>query len=293
MGHSKALKALCCFGIFIGYAMGIAVAVGISSSFPPGTWTCEKRLNGEGFKGDANFYGLGIRIGIYLQWLSSVLLSLGSTTRTKVLTGTCVGLALAMVIAIWLLVLSHACTFAVEIIVVLYAVIGGYFVTIISQASSWDMKSDQRCEFGFLEFSQCIFTIATIPVSVVFWDQMRIAENSRPLNSPEYIATVFFGYAHGANFANACAFMIWFSGWMFGCGMFTDIFTVAIVGEVNIRYVLMWFTWIGLLRALRACYSRLLAAIVRSTLRSTYTLPYQKNRSYLWLSRQGPNEFDQ
>jgi hypothetical protein len=88
---------------------------------------CANRIvaNQNAFIGSPDFYGLGIRIGIYLQWLSSVLANALLPGESRSMAGAYAGFSLALLVAVLLLVFHEECAFTVEIIILLNILWGG------------------------------------------------------------------------------------------------------------------------------------------------------------------------
>ena len=90
---------------------------------------CSQRLSVNGFTGDADFYGLGIRLGVYLQWIAQFLANCFVSTEWKSILGASMVFALALTVAVLLLTFEHECTFTAEIIVILFIFWGGFIVS--------------------------------------------------------------------------------------------------------------------------------------------------------------------
>ena len=90
---------------------------------------CSERMSGIGFVGNADFYGLGIRLGVYLQWIAQFLANCFLSAEWKTILGASIAFALALTIAVLLLTFEHECTFTAEIIVIIYIFWGGLIVS--------------------------------------------------------------------------------------------------------------------------------------------------------------------
>ena len=90
---------------------------------------CSERLSVNGFVGDADFYGLGIRLGVYLQWIAQFLANCFLSAEWKSILGASMVFALALTVAVLLLTFEHECTFTAEIIVILFIFWGGFIVS--------------------------------------------------------------------------------------------------------------------------------------------------------------------
>lgn len=87
---------------------------------------CSERLSVNGFLGNPDFYGLGIRLGIYFQWIAQFLANCFLSTEWKSILGASIVFALALTVAVLLLTFEHECTFTAEIIVILFIFWGGF-----------------------------------------------------------------------------------------------------------------------------------------------------------------------
>ena len=84
-----------------------------------------------GFQGDADFYGLGIRLGLYLQWASSFITNWFTPMERPAFVITYVIFNLSITIAVLVRVFGQQCTFVAEIFVVLTLFWGGLNVVLL------------------------------------------------------------------------------------------------------------------------------------------------------------------
>jgi hypothetical protein len=87
----------------------------------------DKELCSSGFQGNSDIYGPGIRIGLYLQWLLSLI-------AKQFLRDTRIGLSqaylifsLAIFIAVMVMTASNECNFSVEVVMLHTMYFGDYF----------------------------------------------------------------------------------------------------------------------------------------------------------------------
>lgn len=92
---------------------------------------CSDRVTADGFVGNTDFYGLGIRLGIYSQWAASALANCFLPGEWKSNLGASLAFALALVVAIFLLTFQSQCVFTAEVIVILFIFWGGFLVSYI------------------------------------------------------------------------------------------------------------------------------------------------------------------
>ena len=84
---------------------------------------CPGRANELGFVGNPDFYGLDIRLGIYLQWLAQILADTAIRSKPDLyigLFGANVVFALALTVAVLVLTFGRQCAFTAEIILIIF-----------------------------------------------------------------------------------------------------------------------------------------------------------------------------
>ena len=88
-----------------------------------------------GFEGDADAYGLGIRLGIYLQWISWYLVTEFVTSDERSLIVTMSAFDTALLVAILVLTFDARCTYAIEIIIMLFIIFTTLMLTALTKSS--------------------------------------------------------------------------------------------------------------------------------------------------------------
>lgn len=121
-----------------------------------------------GFVGNSDFYGLGIRLGIYLQWLGSLVANAALRNERDRMAGAYLTFSLALAVAVMLLVFQRECTFTAEIIIVLNIFWGG---TLLVMVPFVRLLAD--IETTGLGLALIPLIISMIPVSTWFW--LRLA----------------------------------------------------------------------------------------------------------------------
>ncbi|KAG9255658.1 uncharacterized protein F5Z01DRAFT_635282 [Emericellopsis atlantica] len=81
---------------------------------------CKARESGCGFVGNEDAYGLGIRLGVYLQWFSVFLVVYLLPSEERSLMTALITFSSALMMAILVLTFGRTCTYTVEIIVLLW-----------------------------------------------------------------------------------------------------------------------------------------------------------------------------
>ena len=84
-----------------------------------------------GFQGDPDFYGLGIRIGLYLQWTSALVTNWFTPTERKAIITAYIVFSISITVAILVKIFSRQCTFVAEMFVVLTMFWGGLNVVLL------------------------------------------------------------------------------------------------------------------------------------------------------------------
>ena len=158
---------------------------------------CAHRVNAQGFEGNPDFYGLGIRLGIYLQWASSLIASATSLGKERSMAGTYVLFNIALYVALLLLVFKGDCVFSAEVIVVLYFAWGGVYVVL--EPFHWtaltDLTQEESNDEGFIEtllFRHMALVTLTLLLPTTAWFWIRLATVGEFDFLPNPAGTVYF-----------------------------------------------------------------------------------------------------
>ena len=92
-----------------------------------------------GFIGNSDIYGLGVRSGLYMQWVSSLLANHLLREESAALMGSYLIFHIALCIAVAVLTFQKTCTFAIEIVLLYYLVYGG-FICVFSRPNLEDCE---------------------------------------------------------------------------------------------------------------------------------------------------------
>ena len=93
--------------------------------------TYNNTLCDSGFIGNSDVYGVGVRSGLYIQWVSSIVANHLLREESTALMNTYLIFHIALWITIAVLTFQKTCTFFVEIVLLYYLVYGGYFSVFI------------------------------------------------------------------------------------------------------------------------------------------------------------------
>ncbi len=129
---------------------------------------CKGRNLAHGFIGNSDFYGLGIRLGIYLQWLASLIANPLLKSERANMAGAYLTFSLALAIAVLLLAFQHNCAFTAEIIVVLNIFWGGTLLVMVPFA-----RLLANIKTTGLGLALIPLILSMLPVSAWFW--LRLA----------------------------------------------------------------------------------------------------------------------
>lgn len=159
---------------------------------------CTTRSHDAGFTGNADFYGLGIRTGLYLQWLSSIIANTFLKTEwTRSMAGAYAASTLALFIALLLLILKHDCVFTVEIIVMLHFLWGGWYQVMLPYMARWrllfqNQNSYRTSRLQGLNILLTLLNYSLTAVSAWFWIRMASVGQADFVATPGKGTSFFF-----------------------------------------------------------------------------------------------------
>jgi hypothetical protein len=188
------------------------------------------RLLDRGFVGNPEFYGLGIRLGIYFQWVGSLLANAFLPSERRAMGGAYAAFTAALLIATLVLVFQHACAFSVEIIILLTILWGGSFLVLVPLYTD---PSQRKIRGLDLIFSRIVFLL--VPVTAWFW--WRMALMGQVDFTPTPGGTTFFLLAkvHENGLKAASCFMAFVVIWIV-CSPILDLLPELML-KVRIRWV--------------------------------------------------------
>ena len=166
----------------------------------------------KGFIGDPDFYGLGIRIGIYLQWMSSLIAGAKVRKQIKLMLAAYTAFNGALYVALLLLIFRKDCAFSAEVIVILYLLWGGVYI-VFEQSLVEIFSIDQSRPLQALSALQMLyFTIVVtgllVPTTAWFWIRMATVGETDFLSSPGGTSFFLFARVNQANLKLASCFMV-------------------------------------------------------------------------------------
>ena len=181
---------------------------------------CHERDLQEGFRSNADFYGLGIRIGIYLQWFAIALAHIFLPSASLSLTGSFIATSMAMMIALMLLAFSNGCIYTAEVVVILYLLFGGFYATTSMLVPNNPMEKNFWSKMRDLDIGLQLVAIIIIPVSTWFWVRMATAGEADFFRAHGSTSIFFFGQVTGRGLHIASCVLAVISVWMFATPIF-------------------------------------------------------------------------
>ncbi|KAF1955588.1 hypothetical protein CC80DRAFT_594309 [Byssothecium circinans] len=162
--------------------------IGIAQRHTPDPDSCAARHVQCDIIGNPDFYGLGIRLGIYFQWLSALLAgpSAGEGLFVNYLV-----FALALYVTFFVFTFGTSCTFIAEVAIMLLISLGGIYIMLISRFYRNMTTSKARTRTGIgvsIAFDLLLFP--TILYGSWFWCKMATG-NVRPFAESPCGTTLF------------------------------------------------------------------------------------------------------
>lgn len=158
-----------------------------------------------GFAGNSDLYGLGIRVGIYLQWISSIIVNHFLSSQIKNYAATNIVFGFAICVALLILTFRDDCTYIAEVIVLMFMFWGGIY-PLVEIAGTQASSSGLHYGWYFLGIPMYLFTC---------WFWIRLAAGSGYHYALTPCGTSFFlvGKVHQHHFIIASKFMAFFCFW--------------------------------------------------------------------------------
>jgi len=176
--------------------------------------SCESRLTSEGFIGNSDFYGLGIRIGIYLQWASSVISHLLFPETGRALAGAQTSLSIALSVAVLLLIFQRDCTFTAEMMVIFHLMIAGFYISNFGHLDFEQGTPNPRWHnLRGLNLTTFPIRLIALPVAAWFWIRIASAGEVDFVHTPGGTSAFLFAHIRGDSFHRVAAVFAFFSIW--------------------------------------------------------------------------------
>lgn len=120
-----------------------------------------------GFQGDADMYGLGVRVGLYLAWTSQLAANLALPDLDQLLSkGYCIT-QLVLMIAILVNTFRNRCTFSVEIAIMYHMFFAGH---LLNACKPYSDQTEPRIMIPVLRWDQFLYgAMYTVTVGHAAW----------------------------------------------------------------------------------------------------------------------------
>jgi hypothetical protein len=199
-------------------------------------YACHDRRSHRSFEGLSDFYGLGIRIGLYLQWLCVVLASAFTPSDARIMTGTYLGSSFAFIIAMLLLIFQEDCAFTAEMIVLLDILWGGYLAVFLPIASYMASLASEKKALGLQTIIAINIYLLITPSA---WFCIRTASAGEVDFAPTPGGANFFLLAHITphNFQIASKFMAFLIVWI-AYGVLLNLLLLLLQPLPRIQHIL-------------------------------------------------------
>lgn len=175
----------------------------------------------DGFAGDPEFYGLGIRLGVYFQWLTDLITMGYLEEERQYALMTYHIFSISITVALFVKVFTSPCTFSAEIFLVLVLFWGGYNIVQIPmmQAMSLNkihqLRKEDPARFETprsvrkLRWSIQLLNFIMYPITIWFWTRIAAVADGVDFGStPGGTAFFFFGRIHGHGLKPFGIFMV-------------------------------------------------------------------------------------
>ena len=188
---------------------------------------CRERSTADGFKGNPDFYGLGIRLGIYLQWLASLLANAFLPSESRAMAGAYAGFAVALLVAVLLLIFQDGCAYTAEMIILLNILWGGTYLVLMpflagERASKKTSDSLRQRTKGLLVVAFPL-TMSLIPLTAWFWTRLATVGEGDFAQTPGGTSFLLFFRIHSHHIRRASMFMAFLSIWLASTPVFALI----------------------------------------------------------------------
>ncbi|KAI1621399.1 hypothetical protein EDD37DRAFT_114260 [Exophiala viscosa] len=223
--------------------------------------SCTERLGIEGFEGNSDFYGLGVRLGLYLQWLSSLIANPFLHGERRSMAGAYLASSLALTIALFILVLRPECVFTAEIMVMLNIIWGGTFQVMSPSIAEFTHRKDFVMDG--IQVALMLVNGSVISLSAWFWVRMASVGETDFVATPGGTSYFLFSHVRGGDLGTASRFMAFLSIWSFSTPVLAiPIYAVHKAGLVTLASVLALLTVQGFSRMAGLVYAWIFGAIL-------------------------------
>lgn len=202
------------FIVMAGFSIVLWTLVAFAQDNPSGGGDCLFREAGNGFSGNSDFYGFGIRLGIYFQWWASLIANVFKLEDRGSMYAGYLVFSIALIVALLMLTFQHACTFTAEIIVILFIHWGGFIGLLYSS----DAASTRYDRFSRLGIGKSYTMAAPLWIGTAFstWFWLRLATAGEVDFQPTPGGTSYFVFSRVSTDTKAASRFIVFLCFIFG-----------------------------------------------------------------------------
>ncbi|KAI1614504.1 hypothetical protein EDD36DRAFT_464339 [Exophiala viscosa] len=209
----------------------------------------------------SDFYGLGVRLGLYLQWLSSLIANPFLHGERRSMAGAYLASSLALTIALFILVLRPECVFTAEIMVMLNIIWGGTYQVMSPFIAEFTHRKDFVMDG--IQVALMLVNGSVISLSAWFWVRMASVGETDFVATPGGTSYFLFSHVKGGDLGTASRFMAFLSIWSFSTPVLAiPIYAVHKAGLVTLASVLALLTVQGFSRMAGLIYAWIFGAIL-------------------------------
>jgi hypothetical protein len=175
---------------------------------------CADRLRVNGFVGNPDLYGLGIRLGIYLQWITFLIAEAARPEETSEITGAYAAFSIALLVAMLILIFEKGCVFTTEICVLLTILFGGFWCVLGRKKSTVSESAPARADvlgLDIIPFSICVLALV---IGTWYWMRMAILGPVDFVPTPSGTSFFLFARVTKEHLQQGSAFMAFFCVWI-------------------------------------------------------------------------------
>ena len=175
---------------------------------------CESRVGPAGdfgFQGDPDFYGLGIRVGLYLQWVACLIINGFVSEERRGVVTTYTILSLSITIATMIKIYGQQCLFTAEMAVILTLFWGGINIVQIPliRAHSLTAKSygDPGASSKWLLWASHLLNFLVSPITIWYWARLASVGEKDFTETPGGTTLFFLGQEQEGGLKRFAIFM--------------------------------------------------------------------------------------
>jgi hypothetical protein len=177
---------------------------------------CLDRASQCGFIGSSDLYGLGIRLGIYLQWICSMIANIFLPSERRYLAATYLVFTFALLVALFMLSFRSACTYIAEVIVILFIFFGGIYNVTLPFLANLAGNEQGRGLF----WATVYIAYPVLLFSCWFWVRMAVGSEYHFAPTPCGTSFFLFSRVRPSHLKSASQFMAFLCLWILSTPVF-------------------------------------------------------------------------